>query len=569
MSQPATEEFETLRQSLGFELPGTTGDGIARARALMARLSAERTPTSLVSYESKGQVLVIARDAAGREVADSIGEGLGVTVLVTDSTAPTADDATQTGVRHPTFYAPLKTLSGHLGDFNAVVEAGEREVALGETLGREKTSFDIVLDLLDPPSIGWEVPPPGYYAPRGDDKVLALALEEIPQMVGEFEKPKFFRYDPDICAHGANGLRGCTRCIDRCPTMAIASVGERIEVDPFLCQGAGSCATACPTGAISYAYPTAADNLDALRDSLRVYREAGGVDPVVLFYDMAQGLEWLTAHASRLPERVLPYAVEEIGSVGPDIWLSALAYGASGVALLRTPAVPALVAAELDEQISFAHAMLRGLGVPTDALGIVDAEQAAESMAFADPRMPPLSPASFRAPDEKRTTIRLALDHLYRETGSDASFVELPENASFGEVEVREGCTLCMACVSTCPAAALEAGGDSPRLSFIEMNCVQCGLCETACPEDVITRNPRFLFDIEARRARRVLNEEAPFNCIRCGKAFATQSIMNAMREKLSGHWMFAKPEALRRLEMCEDCRVKDMMREGGGRLEL
>ena len=337
MSQPATEEFETLRQSLGFELPGTTGDGIARARALMARLSAERTPTSLVSYESKGQVLVIARDGAGHEAADSLGEGVGVTVLITDSTAPTAADGTQTGVRHATFYAPLKTLSGHLGDFHAVVEAGEREVALGETLGREKTSFDIVLDLLDPPSIGWEVPPPGYYAPRGDEKVLALALEEIPQMVGEFEKPKFFRYDPDICAHGANGLRGCTRCIDRCPTMAIASVGERIEVDPFLCQGAGSCATACPTGAISYAYPTAADNLAALRDSLRVYREAGGVDPVVLFYDMAQGLEWLTAHASRLPERVLPYAVEEIGSVGPDIWLSALAYGATRVALLRTP----------------------------------------------------------------------------------------------------------------------------------------------------------------------------------------------------------------------------------------
>jgi hypothetical protein len=84
-----------------------------------------------------------------------------------------------------------------------------------------------------------------------------------------------------------------------------------------------------------------------------------------------------------------------------------------------------------------------------------------------------------------------------------------------------------------------------------------------------MVRRPRFLFDVDARRARRTLNEEAPFNCIGCGKPFATQSIMNRMREKLSGHWMFEKPEALRRLEMCEDCRVKDMMREGDGTLRL
>jgi hypothetical protein len=40
------------------------------------------------------------------------------------------------------------------------------------------------------------------------------------------------------------------------------------------------------------------------------------------------------------------------------------------------------------------------------------------------------------------------------------------------------------------------------------------------------------------------------------------------MREKLSGHWMFQKPEAVKRLEMCEDCRVKDMFKDGGGLLD-
>ncbi len=38
-----------------------------------------------------------------------------------------------------------------------------------------------------------------------------------------------------------------------------------------------------------------------------------------------------------------------------------------------------------------------------------------------------------------------------------------------------------------------------------------------------------------------------------------TRKMMDRMSEKLGGHWMFQKPEALRRLQMCGDCRVRDM----------
>jgi ferredoxin len=125
-----------------------------------------------------------------------------------------------------------------------------------------------------------------------------------------------------------------------------------------------------------------------------------------------------------------------------------------------------------------------------------------------------------------------------------------------------------MGCVSVCPTSALRAGGDTPQLRFAEWSCVQCGLCERACPERAITRSPRILYEAAGQRAVRVLHEEAPFRCVSCGKPFATASVMRRMREKLAGHWMFQKPEALRRLEMCEDCRVKDMFREGGGLLD-
>ena len=54
------------------------------------------------------------------------------------------------------------------------------------------------------------------------------------------------------------------------------------------------------------------------------------------------------------------------------------------------------------------------------------------------------------------------------------------------------------------------------------------------------------------------LNEAEPFNCVRCGKAFGSRQMVDAMMGRLAGHSMFAG--GIRRLQMCGDCRVVDMM---------
>jgi hypothetical protein len=57
---------------------------------------------------------------------------------------------------------------------------------------------------------------------------------------------------------------------------------------------------------------------------------------------------------------------------------------------------------------------------------------------------------------------------------------------------------------------------------------------------------------------------------VSCGKPFATRKMMERMGTKLEGHWMFQSPEARRRVQMCGDCRVRDMFqaerRPPGGR---
>jgi ferredoxin len=562
-------------------LSSRTAAGRARQAALSSVDFSRRNPTSLVEYRSSGELLIIDRfksvsdEARALDLAKTLSAHLRCTVFMsglapTAASEPVEAELSAKGVT--VAVGRLAQLSGHLGQFVASIGTSNGEVNLTRHLGKARDHFDLVLDLTVPPHFRQDLAPLGYYAPGDDRQALSRALTELPELIGEFEKPKFFNYDPDICAHGSSGLSGCTRCLSACPTMAISSIGDKIEVDPYLCQGAGSCATACPTGAITYAYPSLSDQLDAVRGLLKDYRDRGGTQACLLFHDAGSGKQALLSIADRLPEHVIPLEVEEIGGVGMDMWLAALAYGASQVALLAPSAVSPSVRGEIAMQLEYAGAMLEGMGHARERLQLFGFDDANEFLSVLDDLapQPELKPAGFAGLDEKRTVIRLAVDHLYSQAPAQTKTAPLPAGAPFGEVQVaRAGCTLCMACVSVCPHSALSDGGELPQLQFDEWNCVQCGLCARACPEQVITLAPRFIYDAEMRRTTRTLNEDQPFCCVVCGKPFATHRMLSKMQEKLKGHWMFQKPDALRRLQMCEDCRVRDMFTHDKGMLDL
>lgn len=552
-------------------LPATTAAGEGRRAALaeLQRAADGVEPVGVVGYASGGNTLLVGPAAAPLlDAAARLGDSLPRVVVAPDAQPVRKGSLTVLTGR-------LASLRGVLGQYDARLavpsaEKAEQAPSVAELADDRRDAFDLVFDFHETPWIAHDLPPFGYYPVGREPDRLESALADAPEMVGEFEKPKFFAYDPDLCAHGARSQTGCTRCLDTCPSGAISSLGDLIEVDPTLCQGVGVCVSTCPAGALTYAYPRPAELLESIRDALRAYRQAGAAEPVLLFHDTDAGFARLAEFAADLPENVIPVAVEEVPSVGLDVWAACIAYGVARVGLLGTARQAAGVVAEVQRQIGYADTIFGGLG-HSGRVVWVDADNPDPVAFLTDGLESALErPASFWTFNEKRGTLRFALQHVQDQVGTPEEPVELPSGAPFGNVRVdQNACTLCLACATVCPTRAIADGGDeAPRIAFTEDLCVQCGLCEVTCPESAITLEPRFNYDWEARRAPRVLYEEQPFHCIRCGTAFGTQSGIERMMDRLQGHQMFSSEQDLERLKMCGDCRVKDLFTEEMGSIE-
>ncbi len=452
--------------------------------------------------------------------------------------------------------------------------------------------FDLILDLGATPALALHQPPQGYHH-AADDAALIKAVLQLRESVGEFEKPKFFNYKQKICAHSRNEVIGCRACIDVCSAQAIrsdasqkgkaskvgrvgAAIGSSsagIIVEPNLCVGCGACTTVCPSGALTYATPHAGDMGKRLRTLLATYQRAGGRDAALLLHGQGAGAALIgdLGRAARsdkavhgVPARVLPVDVWHTASVGIDLWLSAIAYGASQVWVLMTDEEAPAYRAAVAEQMAVAQAILTGLGFPGEHLRLIHASDARmfDQALQAPPATGVAKSATFTVQADKRATLDLAIDHLMGNAVRVPEAIALPEAGSpFGSLRVDTAkCTMCLSCVGACPEAALADNPDKPQLKFIEKNCVQCGLCETTCPEGAIALEPRlWLLDSgKARKNARVLHEAQPYACIKCGKGFGTQPAIENMIARLAGHSAF-QGMAAQRLKMCGDCRVIDL----------
>jgi ferredoxin len=558
--------FANIRETAGWSADAAAaGPKIA---ALIAAAAEPMPPTPLVSLESDGVVLLYGGDDKAIEAAGLLKDRLDVTVLLTKPNAIVPPRVTEV----PIVTGTIVAARGHLGAFELTIDG----YAAALPSSRDRLAFavardgavsrcDIVLDL----SGGAPLFPAadlrdGYLRadPRNESAVLR-AVMKAGDLVGTFDKPRYVTFTADLCAHSRSQIVGCRRCLDLCPTSAITPAGDHVAIDAQVCAGCGSCAAVCPTGAAGYALPPADALMRKLRTLLAAYREAGGAQPILLLHDESHGgalIDALARHGDGLPANVLPLAVNEVTQIGVEAIAAAFAYGACALRLLLRGR-PRHDIAGLHGTLALAQAILAGLGYGTGAAATIETDDPfalGEALRAIAPGTPAAKPAAFIPDGGKREVMRQALRELFHAAPTPIDVIALPAGAPFGKIEVNiAGCTLCLACVSACPTGALGDDPDRPTLRFTEDACVQCGLCQATCPEKVIRLMPQLDFRA-ASAAARVLKEEEPFCCVRCGKPFGTKSTIERVAAKLEGkHWMFSGPNSrLDVLKMCEDCRV-------------
>jgi len=527
-----------------------TASEVPKMSALIAEALLPAPAEKTMDVVSEGLCLILGSPQVALPAAEQLKDHLGVTVLL--SSAEEIPDSRDFDV----IVGQLRNAQGALGAFQVAID-GLQQIEPGGRGGFQLTAArdggvsecDVIVDLRGGlPLFPAHEKREGYLrAEPGHAPSVAAAVMAASHLVGTFEKPLYVRMEPLLCAHSRAEQTACTRCLDVCPTGAIVPNGEHVQIDPLICAGCGACSSVCPSGAVSYDAPPVDLTFCRVQTLAKAYLDAGGRSPRLLVHDShgAEMIRLSARHGRGLPRDVIPLEMSAIGAFGHAEVVAGLAAGFASVTLLPGPGA--------DREALAAQTAMAGAIATEAQVHVLDtSDPDAMETALYDGDVPAAVAQPVRPLGTRRQITRQAARALH----PDTEHLPLPEGAPYGAVLVdTDACTLCLSCVSLCPSGALGDNPDMPQLRFQEDACLQCGLCASVCPEDAITYEPRLDLTDAALR-QQVLNEEEPFACIECGALFGSKSSIERITEKLKDHPMFADPDKLRTIQMCDDCRV-------------
>ena len=402
----------------------------------------------------------------------------------------------------------------------------------------------------------------GIFKAADYEDALSKALELVSNL-GEIKKRKYLELDLERCASGRSELIGCEFCLP-CPYEAITREGAKMVFNEIRCQGCGLCCALCPLSV-----PQLQQYPNHLMYSQIENLLSGDLDPKVLLFACSEHFETLNAVGRKKIKypALLPLFVPCIDLVSETHILSAFELGADGVILLGCENSHL---EQIETAVKFANMALSAFDLGERVFLISDDQCDAEDFAkeTAD-FVKELSPSPIRNMKRenidftkpKRDVLLELIQNLHKKTKVHPSLIEENTQFPFADVAIDSKCTICNACVNLCSTNALSKEGN--KVNFVYGNCIACGLCERACPEEAITLESALDFSRLVEKEGKTLVEPEFIACAGCGKLFMSRSAFERISELLKeregdsgGKGELSVEEQLELLRYCEDCRA-------------
>ena len=335
-------------------------------------------------------------------------------------------------------------------------------------------------------------PPQGYFAPGADPLAQAQGGRRARDADRRVREAEVLRLQGvDLRAQPLAARPAARSASTSARRAAIRADGDHVAVEPHLCMGCGACATVCPSGAmtlrLSRPCPTSARGCG--RCSRPTRRRAAATRACCSTPRTAATRSRGSRAAARgLPARVIPLEVHHVASVGLDVWLAALAWGASQVAVLAT----GTEAPQYREALGVPDGARRhdrpGARLPGRALPRRRRRRPTRSTRRCGRgrrRWRSRVPATFARDRRQAHDARRWRSSISPRTRRCRSGV-IPLPAGRAVRRASTSTATPARCASPASARAPRARSsttpEAPQLRFIETKCVQCGICADDLP---------------------------------------------------------------------------------------